>query len=150
MRFHIIDPHCSVAGGEDFGAVDTREEADKIVAERIANGDEGGCRCGRGYLIQTCEERTKVNIGWTERQERDVAMFATGFLNLNGYRPRDGVKRELTPEEVASHKCYNYQPRRFQEILNDFYDTQYTPLEFTSVEDIDEGQRTETTDLSDL
>jgi hypothetical protein len=129
MRYHIVDPHCSVAGGEDFGAVDTREEAEKIVADRIASGDEGGCRCQRGYLIQTCEERLRNNLGWTERQEQDMRMYVTGFLNLNPYRPRDGVTRELTPEESASHKCYNYQPRRFSEILHGAYRKMYKKAE---------------------
>lgn len=129
-RFHIVDPHCSVAGGEDFGAVGTREEAEKIVADRIASGDEGGCRCGRGYLIQTCEERTKNNLGWADRQEQDMAMYSTGFLNLNPYRPRDGVKRELTSEEIASHKCYDYQPQRFSDMLHDPYEKSYKPLDF--------------------
>jgi len=119
MRYHIVDPHCSVAGGEDFGAVDTREDAEKIIADRIAGGDEGGCRCQRGYLIQTCEERIKNNLGWRERQERDMELYSTGYLNLNPYRPRDGVKRELTPEELAAHKCYDYQPKRFHELMEE-------------------------------
>ncbi len=128
MRYHIVDPHCSVAGGEDFGAVDTREEAEKIVVDRIASGDGGGCRCQRGYLIQTCEDRVRVDVGWTERQEQDLRSYAMGWMNLRSYRPQDGVTRELTPEELASHKCYNYQPRRFSEMLDDVYEKEYTQV----------------------
>ena len=142
MRFHIIDPHCSVAGGEDFGAVDTREEAKKIVADRIASGDEGGCRCQRGYLIQTCEERLRNNLGWTERQEQDMRSYAMGWMNLRSYRPQDGVTRELTPEELASHKCHNYQPMRFSEAMHGFYKKTYKKFEV--------APETETPDEDDL
>lgn len=118
-RFHVIDPHCSVAGGEDFGAVETREEAEKIVADRIAAGDEGGCRCGRGYVIQSCEDRIKVDLGWRERQADDMRLMEAGLLNLHAYRAKDGLKRELTPDEIATHKCYNYQPKRFHEMMHE-------------------------------
>jgi hypothetical protein len=130
-RFHVVDPYCGVAGGEDFGAVDTHEEAERIIAARVATGDEGGCRCHRGYLIQTCEERVRVDLGWTERQAADIRLFSTGLMNLRSYGPKSGVTRTLTPEEIASHKCYNYQPKRFHDILDDFYEKQYNPLDKT-------------------
>jgi hypothetical protein len=119
MRFHIVDPHCSVAGGEDLGAVGSRVEAEEIVAARILGGDPGGCRCGRGYVIQTCEERQRVGIGWMERQARDMSMMASGLLNLRGHTARDGIKRDLTAEETAAHKCHDYDPRRFSEAMGE-------------------------------
>jgi hypothetical protein len=114
-----------VAGGEDFGAVDTLEQAEKIVAERVAKGDEGGCRCHRGYLIQTCEERTRVGLGWQERQASDTAMMAAGYMNMRSFGPKDGLRRDLTPEESASHKCYDYRPQRFSDILHGVYEKLY-------------------------
>jgi hypothetical protein len=119
MKFHIVDPHCSVAGGEDLGAVDSRQQAEEIIAARILGGDPGGCLCGRGYMIQTCEERQRVNIGWTERQVRDMAMMSSGLLNLRGHTTRDGIKRDLTAEEMAAHKCYAYDPKRFSEAMGE-------------------------------
>lgn len=117
-RFHVVDDHCSIAGGEDFGAAPSREEAERIIAERIANGDKGGCRCGGGYLVQTCEERIRVQVGWDERRSKDLQMMRGGLMNLMHYRAKHGVRRDLTDEEKASHKCYDYEPKRFYERLH--------------------------------
>lgn len=149
MRFHIVDDHCSVAGGEDMGAVASREEAEAIIAERVAAGDIGGCRCTRrlehGYSIQTCEERLRVSLGWQERQAEDFENYALrGAMNLLSYKSSEGIKRELTAEELASHTCHNYSPRRFSDIMNDVYDKMYQKANLLeNVEIVDEPESEE-------
>lgn len=121
MKFHVVDDHCGMAGGEDFGAVESREAAQAIIDARIASGDKGGCRCGGGYLIQTCEEREKVHVGWDERRESISGLARAGFFDVRHYRAKDGVERELTEAESAQHstRCYPYDPKRFGEVMEE-------------------------------
>lgn len=60
MKYHVLDDHCNIIGGEDHGAVDTAEEAAQAINEQIASGHKGGCRCsGSGWRVLTCEELQK-------------------------------------------------------------------------------------------
>lgn len=111
-RFHVVDDHCGIAGGEDFGAFDTREQAEQAIADRRAMGDKGGCRCGGlGYLIQTCEERVSNHLAWDKHRESEAYRFSY----FRDFDSESRIDREPTPEEMAEHKCYDYDPERFEE-----------------------------------
>jgi len=57
-KYHIVDIHCRIIGGEDYGTVSTYEEAEAAIIKRKEQGYRGGCRCsGTGWKIMTCEER---------------------------------------------------------------------------------------------
>jgi hypothetical protein len=127
-RFHVVDDHCNIAGGEDYGAFDTLVQAEAAIAEKRNIGIKGGCRCCRGWMIQTCEDRIRVHLGWTERQESRFAQFKENpntpltYADLMHYGPQDGIERVLTAEELASHKCHEYDPVSFMERMHEARD----------------------------
>lgn len=59
MKYHIVDDHCGIIGGEDYGYVESYEEAEAAIVKRKEQGYRGGCRCnGSGWKIMTCNELT--------------------------------------------------------------------------------------------
>lgn len=101
-RFHIVNDSCHVAGGEDHGAVDSREEAEAKIEELLAEGKKGGClHGGSGWKIKTCSERQSFDIWWISNRWNPFQTHA---------RPSEGEDIDLTEEERAQHQCWDFHP----------------------------------------